>query len=112
MVWCDGMCMARDCYACLQQPGFSARDDSRKVLEADRPVTVSELPCSEEMQVFAIGPNGKEKGFGGEMRSLMERIRATHPFAAMTAEEILVKSQKTRENVAAERHEKGERFAD
>lgn len=72
------------------QREFQVRShDVGKVVEADRPVTVSGLPPSEQVQVFAIGPNGKEKWFAYEVRSLTERIRATHPFATMTEEEIL-----------------------
>ncbi len=48
----------------------------------------------------------KGKAFAEEMRSLMEEVRATHPFAKMSEKEILAKLRETREIVAAERHEK------
>ncbi len=50
--------------------------------------------------------------FAEEMLKLIEEVRATHPFAKISEEEILVRLRETREIVAAERHEKGERVVD
>ncbi|MYC94797.1 MAG: hypothetical protein F4X14_07480 [Caldilineaceae bacterium SB0661_bin_32] len=53
-----------------------------------------------------------EKEFAEEMSKLIEEVRATHPFAKMSEEEILARLRETRAIVAAERHETGEMFAD
>jgi len=44
--------------------------------------------------------------FAEEVLKLIEEVRATHPFAKMSEEEILVRLRETREIVAAERHER------
>ena len=48
----------------------------------------------------------RSREFAEEMRSLMEEVRATHPFAKMSEEEISRKLRETREIVAAERNER------
>ncbi len=77
----------------------------RKVVDADGSIVLSGLPPSQEVQVIVVGQDRKGKEFAEEMRSLIERVWATHPFAQMSEEEIVKKLRETREVVAAERHE-------
>ena len=73
----------------------------KTVVEADGSILLSGLPPHQEVEVVIIEP--KELS-DDEMRSWFQDIRARHPFAKMSKDEILRELRKTREIVWAERH--------
>lgn len=70
------------------------------------------MKLQETRESVAAERHERENEFAEEMSELIEEVRATHPFAKMSEEEILVRLRETRAIVAAERHETGEMFTD
>ena len=70
------------------------------VVETDGSVHLSGLPPRKEVEIVVLeGADLPE-----EMRGWLIDIRARHPFATMSKEEILKTLRRTRETVWAERH--------
>jgi hypothetical protein len=70
------------------------------VVETDGSVRLSGLPPHKEVEVVVL----ERAGLSVEMQNWLSDIRARHPFAKMSKEEILTILRRTRETVWAERH--------
>jgi hypothetical protein len=71
------------------------------VVEADGTIRISGLPPQQEVEIIVL----ERTGLPEEMQNWLDDIRARHPFAKMSKEEILQTLRQTRETVWAERHE-------
>ena len=72
----------------------------KTTVQADGSVILSGLPPRQEVEVVVV----ERKGLSEEMQIWFQDIRARHPFAQMSKDEILKTLRKTRETVWTDRH--------
>jgi hypothetical protein len=73
----------------------------RTVVEPDGSVHLSGLPPEQEVEIVVL----ERPVLPAEMQEWLDDVRARHPFARISKEEILEALRQTREIVWAERHE-------
>lgn len=74
----------------------------KTVVASDGSVHLSDLPPDTEVEVLVVERSEPAK----EMQAWLADIRARHPFASMSKEEILDALRRTREAVWADRYAK------
>jgi hypothetical protein len=72
----------------------------KTVVEMDGSVRLSGLPPQKEVEIVVL----ERAELSEEMQSWLGDIRARHPFAKMSKQEILEVLRRTRETAWAERH--------
>ena len=72
----------------------------KTVVDTDGSVQISGLPPNREVEIVVL----ERSDLAGEMQDWLHDLRARHPFARMSKEQILEILRQTREQVWIERH--------